>query len=80
VILGVKVKDIVSGFVGTAVASHHYRNGCVRITVQPDVDKDGKLPDSATFDEPDLEIIGEPLKAGDNSTGGPEKYPDKRRF
>lgn len=78
--LGQKVKDTVSGFIGIAVARHIYFQGCERITVQPSVDKDGKLPDTATFDEPDLIAIEEKKLKGKNDTGGPEKFSDVRRY
>ena len=58
--LGVKVKDRISGLVGVAISRHiFYQNGCNRITVQPPIDKDGKLPDTATFDEPRLDVVNE---------------------
>jgi hypothetical protein len=59
--LGAEVKDKVSGFVGIAVAKHNYINGCTRITVQPKVDKQGKLPDSQTFDELQLSVISKKI-------------------
>lgn len=78
--LGQKVKDTVSGFTGVAVARHIYFQGCERISVQPSVDKDGKLPDTATFDEPNLITIEEKKLKGKNDTGGPEKFSDIRRY
>ena len=84
--LGKEVKDIVAGFKGIAVARHEYLEGCERITVQPSVDKDGKLPDCQTFDAPSLEVIGDGVSpslapaAQRASTGGPEKYTDDRRI
>lgn len=79
--LGDMVKDTVSGFYGIAVARHTYLNGCARITVQPCIDKDGKLPDAPTFDEPQLVILPEKgVEQGDHSTGGPEKYSDVRKY
>lgn len=78
--LGSKVQDTVSKFVGVAVAKHLYLNGCTRVTVQPVVDKDGKLPDTATFDEPQLVVIADKMYDGKNDTGGPEKYPDIRKY
>jgi hypothetical protein len=78
--LGSEVKDTISGFTGTAVARHVYINGCNRITVQPVVDKEGKLPETATFDEPQLTIITKKKIKGDNTTGGPEKYSDVKRY
>lgn len=80
-LLGKKVKDRVSGFTGIAVSEHRYINGCMRITIQPEVDKDGKLPETATFDEPQLEIVISKKKIkGENTTGGPEKFSDIRKY
>jgi hypothetical protein len=79
-ILGMNCKDTVSGFIGVAVATHHYLHGCVRVTLQPPIDKEGKLPESQNFDEPQLTILDEVVQVGDRSTGGPEKYPDVRRY
>ena len=80
--LGDKVRDKVSGFTGIAVARHIYLEGCTRISIQPEIDKDGKLPESMSFDEPLIEII-EPQKIikreQSEYTGGPEKYmPSKK--
>jgi hypothetical protein len=77
--LGNKYKDKVSGFIGVAVSKHTYLNGCARFTLQPESDKEGKLPSCETFDEPQLELIKkgvaevEPEKG---RTGGPSKYED----
>ena len=78
--LGSEVCDSVSGFKGIATAKHQYINGCTRITVQPKVDKDGKLPDAQTFDEPQLVVTSKKKIKGENDTGGPEKYSDTRRY
>lgn len=66
--LGSKVKDKVSGFEGITVARTMWLNGCARITVQPPVDKDGKLPDSICVDEFQLELV----QAGVVTTGRPD--------
>lgn len=78
--LGSHVKDIVTGFIGVAVAEHRYLNGCKRVTVQPIADKDGKLPETQTFDEPQLECLSTKMVKGKNDTGGPEKYSDLRKY
>lgn len=79
--LGTEVVDIVSGFCGIAVARHSYLNGCDRITVQPKTNKDGKLPEEKTFDEPQLKKIStKTIKRGSKKTGGPEKHPDIRKY
>lgn len=74
--LGSRVKDLVTGFVGIAVARCDYLNGCIRIGVQPKVDKDGKLPDTIYFDEPQLKTLKENVvPVGSKETGGPCPYP-----
>lgn len=78
--LGDEVKDKVSGFQGIAVARHTYLNGCDRISIQPKIDKEGKLPESQSFDEPQLEVIQkETVEQGSKKTGGPEKYMPKAK-
>ncbi len=79
--LGDEVRDTVSGFSGVAVGEHKYLQGCTRITVQPKVTKDGKLPDTQTFDEPQLVVIKpKTVKQGKRDTGGPMPYKDTRRY
>ncbi len=77
--LGDEVIDQVSGFTGIAVARHSFLYGCDRISVQPEKDKDGKLPDQCTFDEPALKVkkktVVKPKKEQiKKNPGGPEKY------
>lgn len=56
--LGDKVKDAYTGFIGIAVARTEWLYGCARITIAPDkTDKDGKIMDSATFDEPQVQLV-----------------------
>lgn len=69
--LGDKVKDKVSGFKGVVIGVTTWLHGCNRMIVQPSVGKDGKLPDSATFDEPQVELISKKkVKKGSRKTGG----------
>lgn len=71
--LGDRVKDKVSGFEGTVVARTEWLNGCWRMVVAPRVDKDGKMGDTHSFDEPQLELVIEKAaKQGSKKTGGPE--------
>ncbi len=72
--LGQVVKDNISGFKGIAVCRCIWLHGCERIVVQPPIGKDGKLPETGCFDEPQLEIVGEgvlvedkPATYGDNT-------------
>jgi hypothetical protein len=80
--LGDKVIDKVSGFCGIIVSEHNYLNGCTRFTVQPVIDKEGKLPLPETFDGPQLEVVKNSVSIprSSNDTGGPEKYSDSRRY
>lgn len=55
--LGDKVKDNVTGFSGIVVAITKWLHGCDRIVVQPAVGKDGKVPDSASFDIPQIVVM-----------------------
>ena len=77
--LGDRVRDEVSGFVGVVVSEHNYLNGCRRLSVQPKVDKDGKLPEIQSFDDPQLKLVEEEVAERDNTTGGPSKYEDNDR-
>ena len=78
--LGDEVKDKVSGFKGVVVSEHNYLNGCQRLSVQPKVTKEGKLPNSQTFDEPQLELIKKKkIAQGSRFAGGPTKFMDEGR-
>ncbi len=79
--LGDEVKDSISGFIGIASAVHVYLDGCVRISVQPKVRKDGKLPENQAFDEPRLVVLKKnSVKKGRDDVGGPDKFIDKGRM
>jgi hypothetical protein len=84
--LGDTVRDVVSNFKGIVTSRTEYLNDCVRYGVQPQVDKDGKLPAGEYFDWHQLEIIkrgadavnpsnvtlaNEPTKL--RATGGPQR-------
>lgn len=69
--LGDKVKDTVTGFTGIAIGKTRWLHGCNRIIVQPEVDKDGKMVEYASFDEPQLEIVEYgAIAIGTTETGG----------
>ena len=73
--LGDQVKDSVSGFEGIVMAKHIYLNGCDRLSVQPKVGSDGKLPESMTFDIMQLKVVKRGfVKTFSKDTGGPEKF------
>lgn len=56
--LGDRVKDRVTGFTGIVVARSEYLHGCRRVGVQPEkLEKDGKPPEAAWFDEPQVDLV-----------------------
>lgn len=70
--LGDEVQDTITGFKGTVVAITKWISGCDRINVQPRVGKDGKIPDSCAFDEPQVKVLKKKkAKEGSHKTGGP---------
>lgn len=64
---GQEYVDINSGFRGICVCIAQWQFGCVRVTLQPTMDRDGKLPRTETFDEGSLKGI----KSVVNRSGGP---------
>lgn len=62
--LGSKVKDKVTGCEGIVVAETRWMTGCLRYTVAPPVDKDGKRREYESFDEFTLEVLATPEETG----------------
>lgn len=54
---GDEVRDKVTGFTGIAMGKTDWMFGCTRWVVQPQVDKEKKIVDAQSFDEPALEIV-----------------------
>ena len=63
--LGDKVKDVVTGFEGVAMAKIEYITGCVRYEVLPDKLKEGKPMDSVWIDVSQLTIVKQGFKMRD---------------
>lgn len=61
--LGSKVRDSITGFTGIATSKHEYLNGCIRISITPPVDKEGKMQEPQVFDIQQIEVVDEPAKA-----------------
>lgn len=57
--LGQKIRDTITGLEGVAVGRTTYLYGCVRVTMQPYEVKDGKPAEWCSFDEPQLEVLGD---------------------
>lgn len=49
--LGERVTDRITGFTGIVVARTEFLNGCIRVGVQSETLKDGKVLDPEYFDE-----------------------------
>ena len=60
--LGSTIADTVTGFTGMAESYTIHRNGCIRVSIQAKVDKDGKIPDVCWFDIEDVKLIGKAVK------------------
>jgi hypothetical protein len=89
--LGDKVRDRLTGFTGIVIAITEWLYNCRRITVQPtDLDKDGTVKKTDSFDEDQLEVVKagafkakveEPAAAPAPAlakTGGPREAPSRR--
>ena len=72
--LGSKLRDLVTGFEGVAIARVEYLNGCIQYCLVPNVGEDGKMPSGEYIDLGQLEYVknGVDVKASD--TGGPQRY------
>lgn len=72
--LGDRVKDQVTGFVGVVLGRHQWLNGCNTYSVQPQTLKDGVPQERQSFDEPQLDLLGEEVVTSSRERGGPERY------
>jgi len=78
--LGDIAKDSITGFEGVVIAETKWLHGCRRFTLQPQkLSKDREVRSSATFDEPQLELVKKKVAATTGKTGGPRPEPDRGR-
>jgi hypothetical protein len=75
--LGSKYRDIITGFEGIAVAQTAWYNGCDRVSLQPPVDKDGKMQDAVGFDSTTLELVEDKPSLKRDNNGGPRNDPQR---
>jgi len=68
--LGDEVKHRITGFKGIVVAETSYLSGCKRLTIQPQVKKDGTLPEACSFDEPEIDLVKSKKEITKKETGG----------
>ena len=59
--LGTRLKDLVSGFEGIAIARVEYMNGCVQYYLKPKLDKDGKMLEAQSIDCNQLVVLDDGL-------------------
>ena len=57
VVIGDRVKDIMTGFEGIAYGRWECLTGCVSFDVHPRVNAEGEIPSSQWIDESRLEVI-----------------------
>lgn len=78
--LGDEVQDRVTEARGRIIGFTQWFSGCAVATVQPSLDKDGKLPDTWGFDVTRLKKIGSFAEAAPQRvTGGPQPVPPTSR-
>ncbi len=76
--LGIKVRDQITGFVGTVTGRAEYISGCTQCLVAPEA-KGGDFKDGQWFDIQRLEQIkGKQVILKNDKTPGPDKPAPKR--
>ena len=70
VVLGNKVKDIITGFEGIATSKVEFLNGCIQYCVKPIIGTDGKMPEGEYIDQQQLVVIGQGVAIESKGTGG----------
>ena len=75
--LGSRVKDIVTGIEGIAIAKCIYMNGCIRYEVQPQGLEKNKPIDSLWVDESQLNVKGKIAFPKGDDPGGPGSIPSQ---
>jgi hypothetical protein len=79
IMLGDRVKDVVTGFAGIVIAETVWLNGCVRYAVQSDKLKDGVPTESVWIDKQQLKIVGKKVELPLQDTGGPCPAPQRHK-
>lgn len=88
--VGDRVCDRMTGFSGIAIAVTEWLYNCRRITVQPsELDKDGAVAKTETFDEDQLRIVQKGAftprvttnqETATEKTGGPRDTPSRQNI
>lgn len=79
-LLGLTLRDKVTGFTGIATGHVTYITGCDQLLLVPPVDKDGKLQESQWFDTQRCEVLpqGNSVTIDNGEFNGPDKAAPKR--
>jgi hypothetical protein len=77
---GDKVRDRISGFVGTITCCAEYLNGCIRYSIQPGLDKDGHYQEGEVIDQEQLELIKPKKKKETKPIGGDRPFLPKYKL
>ena len=79
--LGQTIRDVISKLEGVVIARHEYLYGCTRLTVQPEMNKDGKPADCFVLDEQQAILLDLPnileLAPRSNLPGGDRDEPQR---
>ena len=65
-LLGRKMRDVITGFTGRVVGYVTYLTGCNQALLTPQVDKEGKPVEAEWFDEQRLEYVDDSVIELDN--------------
>lgn len=73
--LGSKVRHVITGFEGIAIAKNEWLNGCKRVCIQPQKLKDGNPIEAIWFDAQEVQILSDKTEFMQEPTrsGGPQK-------
>ena len=77
---GQKVRDVMTGFEGTIVYYAEYINGCIRYSIQPELDEEGHYQESQVIDEEQLELIKKPKETKTEPHGGDRPFLPKYKL
>lgn len=79
-LLGVEVKDIVTGFQGICTGYVQYLTGCNQYLIVPSVSLSGKIEDGAWVDEQRLEKVakGRVIVLDNSQAQGCDKAPSRK--
>lgn len=79
VALGDRAKDTVTGLTGIVTGITYWLHGCIRVGLQPEEIKDGKVTEAVWFDQSQLVVVDEGVHQPMLLTVGPAIRRETRR-